>query len=49
MMPYKRHNKELANLVSGSFDISSNNYTKHQFPDSFITKKKKEIYKPSTW
>ena len=30
-------------------DISSNNYTKHQFPDPFITKKKKEIYKPSTW
>lgn len=49
MMPYKRHNKELANLVSRSFDISSNNYTRHQFPDPFVTKRKKEIYKPSTW
>ena len=49
LMPYKRHNRELANLVSKHFDISSSNYTKHQFPDPFITKKKKEIHKPSTW
>jgi uncharacterized LabA/DUF88 family protein len=49
LMPYKRHNKELANLVSRHFDISSRNYTKHQFPDPFITKKKKLIHKPSTW
>ena len=49
MMPYKRHNKELANLAPRHFDISSNNYTKHQFSDPFITKKKKEIHKPSAW
>jgi uncharacterized LabA/DUF88 family protein len=49
LMPYKRHNKELANLVSRHFDISSNNYIKHQFPDPFITKKKKLIHKPSSW
>ena len=49
MMPYKRHNKELANLVSRHFDISSNNYAKHQFADPFITEKKKSIHKPSTW
>ena len=49
MMLYKRHNKELANFVSRHFDISSGNYTKHQFPDSFVTKKKKEIHKPSVW
>lgn len=49
MMPYKRHNKELANLASRHFDISSNNYTKHQFSDPYITKKKKEIHKPSSW
>lgn len=49
LMPYKRHNKELANLVSKHFDISSKNYTNHQFPDPFITKKKKLIHKPSSW
>ncbi|CAN5802522.1 hypothetical protein BH20ACI4_BH20ACI4_14060 [soil metagenome] len=49
MMPYKRHNKELANLASGHFDISSKNYTKHQLSDPYITKKKKLINKPSTW
>lgn len=49
MMPYKRHNKELANLVSRHFDISSSNYTKHQFPDPFITKKGKTVVKPLSW
>lgn len=49
MMPYKRHNKELANLVSRHFDISSSNYTKHQFADPFVTKKGKLINKPSNW
>jgi len=49
LMPYKRHNKELANLASRHFDISSQNYTKHQFADPFITKKKKLIHKPSSW
>ncbi len=49
LMPYKRHNKELAILTSRHFDISSQNYTKHQFPDPFITKKKKLIHKPSSW
>lgn len=49
LMPYKRHNKELANLVSRHFDISSRNYTNHQFADPFVTGKKKLIYKPSTW
>lgn len=49
LMPYKRHNKELAVLASRHFDISSQNYTKHQFADPFVTKKKKLIYKPSAW
>jgi uncharacterized LabA/DUF88 family protein len=49
MMPYKRHNKELANLVSRHFDISSNNYTKHQFADPYITKKGKSVVKPLSW
>jgi uncharacterized LabA/DUF88 family protein len=49
LMPYKRHNKELANLPLRHFDISSNNYTKHQFSDPFITKKKKLIHKPLSW
>ncbi len=49
LMPYKRHNKELANLVSKHFDISSQNYTKHQFADPFVTKKKKLIHKPLSW
>lgn len=49
MMPYKRHNNELAKLVSRHFDISSGNYTKHQFSDPYVTKKKKQISKPSAW
>lgn len=49
LMPYKRHNKEIANLVSKHFDISSSNYTKHQFSHPYITKKGKSISKPSTW
>lgn len=49
MMPYKRHNKELANLASRHFDISSGNYTKHQFADPYVTKKNKLINKPSNW
>jgi len=49
LMPYKRHNKELAILASRHFDVSSQNYTKHQFADPFITKKKKLIHKPSPW
>lgn len=49
MMPYKRHNKEIANLASRHFDISSNNYAKHQFNDPFTTKKGKLINKPSLW
>ncbi len=49
MMPYKRHNKELANLASRHFDISSSNYTKYQFAEPFVTKKKKLIHKPSGW
>jgi uncharacterized LabA/DUF88 family protein len=49
MMPYKRHNNELANLVAKHFDISSKNYTKHQFSDPYITKKAKLIIKPLAW
>ena len=49
LMPYKRHNKELANLVPKHFDISSSNYTKHQFADPFITKNGKSINKPLSW
>lgn len=49
MMPYKRHNKELATLVSRHFDISSSNYTKHQFADPYFTGKGKSIVKPAKW
>lgn len=49
LMPYKRHNKELAVLASRHSDISSQNYTNHQFPDPFVTKKQKQIYKPLSW
>lgn len=49
LMPYKRHNKELANLPLRHFDISNSNYMKHQFADPFITKKGKSVIKPSTW
>ncbi|HSK73526.1 MAG TPA: NYN domain-containing protein [Pyrinomonadaceae bacterium] len=49
LMPYKRHNKELANLAPKHFDISSHIYTKHQFADPYITKKGKSINKPSSW
>ena len=49
LMPYKRHNNEIANLVSKHFDISSKNYTKHQFSDPYLTKNKKSLSKPLTW
>lgn len=49
LMPYKRHNNEISNLVSKHFDISSKNYTKHQFADPFINSKGKSIIKPPSW
>lgn len=49
LMPYKRHNRELVTVVPRHFDISSKNYTNHQFNDPFITKKRKTISKPITW
>jgi uncharacterized LabA/DUF88 family protein len=49
MLPYKRHNKELANLTSKHFLISALNYTKHQFPDPYILPNNKQVAKPSNW
>lgn len=49
LLPYKRHNKELAALTGAHVDLSSLSYTKHQFSDPFIMKKGRTINKPSSW
>ena len=49
LLPYKRHNSELASLVTKHFEIKKETYEKHQFPDPFVTKKGKQIIKPASW
>ena len=49
LLPYKRHNKELAKLAPMHFEIKKETYARHQLPDPFITAKAKNIYKPATW
>ena len=48
-MPYKRHNNNLTKLAPLHFDIPKGTYTKHQFPDPFVTPKGKSISKPAKW
>lgn len=47
--PFKRKNKELANLSDFSFKINMNSYIKNQFPDPYIKSDGKAIHKPKEW
>jgi uncharacterized LabA/DUF88 family protein len=47
--PYARKTKELWRLAQDSFSISGKQYLKHQFPNPFILKNGKEIFKPKDW
>jgi uncharacterized LabA/DUF88 family protein len=49
LLPYKRHNQELAKLASLHIEIKKEAYTRHQFPDPFITPTGKSLSKPATW
>lgn len=49
LMPYKRHNNELAKLVERHFDISSKVYPRHQFNDPYETRSGKLLSKPTSW
>lgn len=48
LLPYKRHNQELAKLASKHIEIKKETYIRHQFPDPFATPKGKEIFKPAS-
>ena len=47
--PYKRKNKELAQLADYQFEIKKQAYAKFQFSDPFITQKGVIINKPASW
>jgi len=47
--PYKRKNKELAQLVSRSFLIRKERYAAHQFPNEVSLSSGRVIRKPSEW
>lgn len=47
--PYKRKNNELAQLAPESFEISKEQYTKHQFPDPYALPDGSRVNKPSKW
>lgn len=47
--PYKRKNKELAQLVSKSFLIRKERYAKHQFPEEVRLQGGRLIRKPRQW
>ena len=47
--PYKRKNKELAQLAPGSFTIDRKQYAKHQLANPFPLSKEREILKPEGW
>ncbi|MDA2932985.1 NYN domain-containing protein [Acidobacteria bacterium AH-259-D05] len=49
LFPYRRKNKELAQLVSKSWNIKKERYLGHQFPNPVILTDGQEIYKPLTW
>jgi len=49
LLPYKRHNQELAKLVSLHIEIKKEAYARHQFPDPFVTPNGKSLSKPATW
>jgi uncharacterized LabA/DUF88 family protein len=47
--PYRRKNKELANLSPESFLIKRQKYLNHIFNDPYTLSNGKKIYKPSSW
>lgn len=47
--PYQRKNKELSVIADFSFTISKEQYGKYQFPDPYILKNGRKIYKPAEW
>lgn len=47
--PYKRKNRELANISDHSFNITKNHYTRHQLPDPFICQDGRTVSKPRRW
>ena len=47
--PYKRKNKELAQLVSKHFQIRKERYSTHQFSDPVVLPSGKRISKPKGW
>lgn len=49
LLPYKRHNRELAKLATMHFELKKETYTRHQFPDPFITPKGEKLLKPTGW
>ncbi len=49
LFPYKRKNKELAQLCPGSAKIKAAVYTGHQFPDPFTLTDGTTLAKPPTW
>lgn len=49
IFPYKRKNKELAQLVTTSIRIKKERYAQYQFPDPFILPSGRRLPKPSRW
>jgi len=49
LFPYRRKNRELANLAELSFQIKKKKYALHQFPDPFMMPDGKIIKKPAAW
>ena len=47
--PYKRKNKELAQLAGSSFVVRKERYAAHQLPDPFVLPSGRAIPKPQNW
>ena len=47
--PYGRKSKELAQLAPGSFQMTKENYARHQLPDPFVAPNGNVTHKPPAW
>jgi hypothetical protein len=47
--PYKRKNKELAQLVAAYFHIRKERYAAHQLPDPVVLPSGRRVSKPAGW
>ena len=47
--PYKRKNKELAQITTKSFLVRRDRYVAHQFPDPVVLPNGRELRKPRDW